>query len=354
MKQAFRQPDANFSELKIDALLITGPSNVRYLSGYTGSNGLLLAGRGEPVLFTDPRYEIQSANETDCRIEIVRQGALVAAAAKWINRRRIRRVGFESGHVSHAVFAYLEDKSKARLVPVGPVIEQQRMLKSDEELAKIRQSVTTNSAAFDRVARRIRAGMRECDLAADLEYEMRRLGAEKPAFESIVAAGERTALPHARPTARKIGSDELLLIDMGAFQDGYASDMTRMLHLGKIPARTRRMYRAVLEAQLAAIDAVRAGVTTAKVDRAARTVLASFGLDKQFTHSTGHGLGLEIHEPPRVAKRDKTRLAAGMAITIEPGAYVENFGGIRIEDTVVVTGQGCEILTPTPKELINL
>ena len=180
---------------------------------------------------------------------------------------------------------------------------------------------------------------------------MRRLGAEKPSFETIVAAGVRSALPHAQPTAARLTPGDLVVVDMGAFQDGYASDMTRMLSVGAPSAKVKRMYRAVLEAQLAAIDAVRPGVTTVSVDAAARRVLAGYGLDHVFIHSTGHGLGLEIHEPPRLGKRDRHRLRPGMAITIEPGAYIEGFGGVRIEDTVVVTETGCEILTTTPKDL---
>ena len=201
------------------------------------------------------------------------------------------------------------------------------------------------------MAKEVRAGTREQDVAADLDYQMRRLGAEGTAFETIVASGERTALPHARPTARPIGANELLLIDMGACRDGYMSDMTRMLFVGDPPRKIRNMYRAVLDAQLAAIGAVREGAATRKVDGEARRVLKSAGFEKAFVHSTGHGLGLEIHECPRVGRKDKTRLQAGMVITIEPGAYVEGLGGIRIEDTVLVTKQGCEVLTPTNKEL---
>jgi Xaa-Pro aminopeptidase len=180
---------------------------------------------------------------------------------------------------------------------------------------------------------------------------MRRLGAEKPSFETIVAAGVRSALPHAQPTAARFEKGELIVVDMGALQEGYCSDMTRMLFVGTPGVKVKRTYRAVLEAQLAGIDAVRAGVRTAAVDAATRKVLKGYGLDRAFIHSTGHGLGLEIHEPPRLGKRDKGRLQAGMAITIEPGVYIEGFGGIRIEDTVLVTEKGCEILTPTSKEL---
>jgi Xaa-Pro aminopeptidase len=180
---------------------------------------------------------------------------------------------------------------------------------------------------------------------------MRSLGAEKAAFETIVASGPRTALPHAQPTSNVLAVNQLLLVDMGALQSGYCSDMTRMLHLGTPSLKSRKLYRAVLEAQLAAIDSVREDVTAASVDQKARAVLKSHGFEKYFVHSTGHGLGLEIHEPPRLGKRDKTRLKAGMVVTIEPGAYIQGTGGVRIEDTVLVTANGCEILTPTSKEL---
>jgi Xaa-Pro aminopeptidase len=228
------------------------------------------------------------------------------------------------------------------------------MVKSPQEIARIRCSVQTNSQAFEKTVQSIRPGVSEFHIAAELEFQMRRLGAEKPAFETIVAAGSRSALPHARPSDRKVGVNELLLIDMGACQDGYMSDMTRVLFFGKPDRRMKTMYNAVLKAQLAGIAAVREGVTAGQVDQKARQVLESEGLGKEFLHSTGHGLGLEIHELPRVGRRDKTRLKAGMVITIEPGAYIRDFGGIRIEDTVLVTKNGCEILTPTSKELMVL
>lgn len=356
MSQPFRQPAIDFSEQKIDSLLITGAENARYLSGFTGSNGIILIVRGEPIFFTDPRYTIQASHEVTCKLQVVQRGSLIAAVSKEIIRRRLKRIGFERAHLTYDQFAFLEENlpEPAKLVPIGTVVEQQRMIKTAAEIDLIRRSVETNSKAYSYVTRKIRPGMRESEVAAELEYQMRRMGAEKPAFDTIVASGPRTALPHAHPTAQKLEHDELLLIDMGALQDGYASDMTRVLHLGAPPPRTKRMYRAVLEAQLAAIDVVREGVAAERVDRAARQVLAKYQLDEAFTHSTGHGLGLEIHEPPRLGKRDKTVLAAGMTITIEPGAYIQDFGGIRIEDTVVVTRTGCDVLTPTPKELITV
>jgi len=345
-----------FSELKIDALLVSALPNIRYLSGFTGDNGLLLVTPESQTLFTDPRFTIQASQECTCAIKIAPKGPVDPYALEAIRRKKLKRVGFEATRMVYDVHRRLKEALPlgVTLKPIGPVIEQLRMVKSKEEIARIRLSVQTNSQAFEKTVQSIRPGVSESHIAAELEFQMRRLGAEKAAFETIVAAGPRSALPHARPGDRKVGVDELLLIDMGACQDGYMSDMTRMLFFGKLNTRIRDMYKAVLKAQMAAIAAVHEGITTGQVDQKARQVLESEGLGKAFVHSTGHGLGLEIHEPPRVGRRDKTRLQAGMVITIEPGAYIRDFGGIRIEDTVLVTKNGCEILTPTSKELMVL
>jgi Xaa-Pro aminopeptidase len=312
----------------------------------------LLVTAAKTLLFTDPRYTIQAGQESTCELRISK-GPLPVDMLSAIARLRLKRVGYEPALMSCDAYQAFDAKlpAKVRLVPVRGWIEELRTVKSPSEIARIRQSVETNSKAFEQGVARVKPGMKEQDLAAELEYRMRRLGAEKPSFETIVAGGARSALPHAQPTAARFENGQLIVVDMGALQEGYCSDMTRMLFLGTPGARVKRNYKAVLEAQLAGIDAVRAGARTAAVDAAARKVLQGYGLDKAFVHSTGHGLGLEIHEPPRLGKRDKGRLKAGMAITIEPGVYIEGFGGIRIEDTVLVTDRGCEILTPTSKEL---
>jgi Xaa-Pro aminopeptidase len=340
---------------KLDAVLVSAGPNIRYLTGFTGDNAALLVLSGRSILFTDPRFEIQTAQETagvGCLIRISR-GPLMLDVAAAVKRAGVRRIGYEPGRMLCETYEFLKSKlpMRASLEPVRGWIEELRTVKSAEELARIRRSVETNSEAFEQTVSRIRPGIRESDLAAELEYRMRRLGAEKPGFDTIVAGGARSAIPHAQPTSARIESGQLVVVDMGALQDGYCSDMTRMLFFGRPGAKVKHMYHAVLEAQLAAIEAVRAGASTARVDRAARQVLKRHGLDRAFVHSTGHGLGLEIHEPPRVGRKDKTKLATGMAITIEPGVYLEGFGGIRIEDTIVVTETGCEILTPTSKEL---
>jgi Xaa-Pro aminopeptidase len=347
-----RTVSAGLKERKLDAMLVSFGPNLRYLSGFTGSNGNLLVLPGKAILFTDPRYTIQARQEVTCRVRIAKGPLLVDVVAA-IARLGLRRIGYEPARMTCEFYESLKSRlpMKSSLEPAAGWVEELRMVKSPAEIARIRRSVETNSRAFEQAVSRVRPGMKEQDLAAELEYRMRRLGAEKPSFETIVAGGTRSARPHAQPTAARLQSGDLVVVDMGAVEDGYCSDMTRMLFLGAASAKVKRTYRAVLEAQLAGIDAVRAGASTVRVDRAVRQVLKGYGLDRAFVHSTGHGLGLEIHELPRIGKRDKSKLQAGMAITIEPGVYLEDFGGIRIEDTLVVTEMGCEILTPTSKEL---
>jgi len=343
---------APFAEPKLDALYVTSPPNVRYLTGFTGSNGaLLLFSDGRAVFFTDPRYTVQSKEQVTCKVSVAK-GPVTKSALTEIERARIRRVGFEQDHLTVGQFEALKKDLpvRAELIPVSGLIERHRMVKDAAEIALIRASVIGNSRALEAALRRFQIGMTESDLAAEIDHKNRKFGAEGPAFDTIVAAGQHAALPHAHPGPVKIGTG-VLLIDMGAFRNGYASDMTRMAYVGRADAKYKKAYKAVLEAQLAAIDAIRAGVTTSAVDRAARQTLKKHGLDREFVHSTGHGLGLEIHELPRIGSKDKTRLEAGMAITVEPGIYIEGWAGIRIEDTVLVTDTGCEILTPTTKEL---
>jgi Xaa-Pro aminopeptidase len=339
---------------RTNAFLATALPNVRYLTGFTGSNAAFLLTNERALLFTDPRYRTQASRESDCEVRIAK-GPLSREIAVAVQRLGLKSVAFERNRIGFEEYQVLtEALAGVRLRPLMGAAEALRMVKSPDEIAAIRNSVQLNSLALDQALRHFKPSMTEVDLAAEIEYRMRRLGADGTAFDTIVASGERTALPHAHPTARRMQGDQLLLIDMGANVAGYASDMTRTFGVGKLDAKERRMYRAVLESQLAAIDAVKPGASCAQVDRAARGVLRGYGLEKLFVHSTGHGLGLEIHERPRVGRKEATKLEPGMAITIEPGVYQERIGGIRIEDTVVVTTNGCEILTPTSKDLALL
>jgi Xaa-Pro aminopeptidase len=353
--QRCRDIAARLPDLKADCLLVSSAANVRYLSGFAGSNGLMLLTPRETHFFTDPRYAIEASENVSAKVHVVK-GPLSGGAAAVIKRKRLKKIAFESTSTLYDEYVRLQEQLSlgASLVPAGKIVEERRMIKSESEIATIRESVRVNSEAYERVLKRVRPGVRELDIAAEIEYQMKMLGAEKPSFDTIVATGRRTALPHAHPGDYRLGANELLLIDMGASLHGYSSDMTRVAHVGRVSGRIREMYRAVLEAQLAGIDAVRAGTTAGQVDSVTRNVLKKYRLDKAFVHSTGHGLGLEIHEMPRLGKKDPTTLQAGMAVTIEPGVYVEGVGGIRIEDTVLVTQTGCEILTPTSKEFVGL
>jgi len=355
IEQRRRDVAAKLPDKKVDALLVTSPANVRYLSDFAGSNGLVLLTPNETHFFTDPRYAVEASRNITGAVHVIK-GPLLAGVASVIQRKRLKKIGFESSWLRYDEYARLKEQLPlgVSLHPIGRLIEERRMLKSPEEIAKIRKSVEVNSEAYARVVKRLRPGVSELDVAAEIEFQMKVLGAEKPAFDTIVAAGARSALPHAHPTPHRIQENELLLIDMGASVEGYSSDMTRMLYLGAPPKRVRQMYKAVLEAQLAGTAAVRPGVKAGKVDAVTRNVLKKYKLDRAFIHSTGHGLGLEIHEGPRVGRKDQTKLQEGMALTIEPGVYVEGWGGLRIEDTVLVTAKGCEVLTPTTKEFVNL
>jgi Xaa-Pro aminopeptidase len=329
--------------------------NIRYFSGFTGSNGVLLLTPTRAILFTDPRYELQAGQETDVTVKIIR-GSLWPEVAKTVQRFRLKTLALEDELLSYAEYRRVSSLvgKQVRLHDASGLAEALRAVKDEGEIAAIRASMKLCGDAYLKTLKKIHTGMSETDVAAELEYRMRRMGADGPSFETIVAAGERSALPHARPTGAKIRTDQLLLIDMGASLGGYASDMTRVVHIGKASPKAKSLYNSVLEAQLAALDAVRPGAKCAEIDAAARKSLRRHGFDKFFQHSTGHGLGLEIHEGPRVGRKVADEIVENMVITIEPGAYLPGFGGVRIEDTVLVTAGGAEILTRVPKELMVL
>jgi Xaa-Pro aminopeptidase len=352
----------SLSLYRLDALLVTHPPNLRYLCGFTGSAGVLLLAGGTSVFFTDGRYTEQARSEVQtARIVIARQGPLAAAAA-WLSghRKKGRRVpskiGIEGEHMTVATRSRLAGMLPAsvRLREAPALVEQCRMVKDEEEIARIRSAVILGAGLFDRALEVIRPGVRETEVAAEMEYAARQAGAEAMSFETIIAGGERSALPHGRASQAAIPRQGFVVCDFGVILTGYCSDMTRTVYVGRASAAERRAYQAVKEAQLAAVDAVRPGVSVGEVDRVARKSLQKSGLAKYFTHSTGHGVGLEIHEIPRVAAGQTEILQPGMVITVEPGVYVPGQWGIRIEDMVVVTEHGCEVLSPTSKELVAI
>jgi len=343
------------AERGLDAFLVTFGPNVRYLTGFTGSNAAVLIIPGHVVFFTDPRYGIQAEAECPCAVRVAK-GPLYRLALRYAAARGAGLLGFESEHLSHDSAGRLARLAPRglRLEPVAGLIEALRRVKTDEEVGRIEQAAKTCAQAFLETVRDLRPGLRESEVAAELDYRMRRLGASGPAFETIVAAGGHSALPHARPGADRLKAKQLVLVDCGAMQNGYCSDMTRMLYLGRPGRRVDRLYSALRDAQQAALERIREGVTAESVDRAARRVLKVHSLEESFVHSTGHGLGLEIHEAPRIGRGEKTRLQAGMVVTVEPGIYIEGFGGMRLEDLVVVTPNGHRNLTPLPRDLITV
>jgi Xaa-Pro aminopeptidase len=345
---------------RLDALLVTHLPNVRYLCGFTGSAAALLITQAKILFFTDGRYTDQAREEVQGSKVLILNKAPQAAAGEWISKNakklRLRTLGDEAEHLSVAERSRLSKSlpSGLRLREAPRLIEQARMVKDREELEKLRAAVLLGASLFDVALKTIRPGVKEIEVAAEMEYAARRAGAEAMSFETIIASGQRSALPHGRASEAAIPAQGFVVCDFGVILAGYCSDMTRTVHVGQPVAEMRQLYEAVRAAQQAAVDAVRAGASAGAVDRSARKVLQSNGLGKYFTHSTGHGVGLEIHEAPRLAAGQKDVLQPGMVITIEPGAYVPGVGWVRIEDMVVVTERGCQILTPTGKELITI
>jgi Xaa-Pro aminopeptidase len=343
------------SDQKLNGLLITHLPNIHYLCGFTGSSGALLVTEGRSVLFTDGRYAEQANAEVQgSQVRIVRKSAL-AAAAQFLRTSRVRRIGLEAAHLTVAERAVVTTMvGPRRLMDAAPIVEELREIKDVDEIEKIRAACHLGSELFDRVKAVLRPGISEAEVAGELEFAARKRGVEQMAFPTIIAAGKRSALPHGRASGAAIPPTGFVVCDFGVILAGYCSDMTRTVHVGPPQPKARRVYDAVREAQQAALEAVKPGVTAGEVDRAGRNVLKTRSLDQFFTHSTGHGLGLEIHEAPRIAAGQKKELKAGMVITIEPGAYMPGKWGVRIEDTVVVTELGCRILTPGSKDLISL
>lgn len=347
----------SFSAVGADAFLVSHLPNIRYLCGFTGSAALLLVEQSSATLFTDSRYTFQAHEEvSNARIKIARTG-LIRAAGEALRQRRGRvRAAYDPSHFTVAqLFAIKRAASeRVRWIDGGNAVEKLRAVKDLTELAIMRDAAVLISAVVEEALPGVKAGVTELEIAAELEYGMKRRGAGGASFETIVAAGPHSAWAHARPSSNPLRKSQLVVLDQGAILHGYCSDMTRTVFLGRAPANVRRMYQAVLAAQEAAKAAIRPGVSGESVDAAARRVLKRERLAPYFTHSTGHGLGLEVHEMPRLGKGDKTILEEGMVITVEPGVYVEGLGGIRIEDDVVVTAKGCEDLTTAPRDFIEL
>ena len=338
-----------------DALLVTQPENRRYLSGYkatdlaiTESSGvLLIPGQGDPYLITDSRYQLQAEREAGGFGIVLVRGSMLIALEKLLKRLDTRKLIFESHYLLHATFRKLAEigqKHAIELIPAEGMVEKLRIIKSPEEIEKIRQAVRLNEAVFQEVLVNVVPGKTEREIALAIETAMMLKGAEEPAFPTIVAAGPNGALPHAVPSDRAIQEGETVIIDMGLKLDGYCADMTRTLILGSPDRQTLEIMRLVRKAQEAALKTIRGGILARDADRAARKEIAAAGYGKYFGHGLGHGVGLAVHEAPSLNRTRRNKLKPGMVVTVEPGIYLPGWGGVRLENMVVVEEKGCLVL----------
>jgi Xaa-Pro aminopeptidase len=340
----------------LDALLVTSPADWFYLTGFTGEAGVLIADRRALTLVTDGRFMVHAAQELSGVSVVEQSEGLYRTCGELLKKSRRKRVGFDPNHLTVNQLSTAKKASGAatRFQEAEGVVTSLRACKDPTELKLMSKAGVLASEVVKSAIKLLKPGVRELEIAAEIEYQMRRGGASGAAFESIVAFGARSALPHARPTAKRLRKDELVVLDLGAIVNRYCSDITRTVYVGKAPLKVRLWYQAVREAQAAAIEAIAPGRTCGEVDAAARGVLAAHRLDQYFVHSTGHGLGLEVHEGPRLAKGQKTQLASGNVVTVEPGVYLAGVGGIRIEDDVVVQDGRTELLTRASRDFIEL
>ncbi len=335
----------------LDALVLTKPQNVRYMTGFSGSTGAAVITEADAYLVLDFRYLEQAATQAPLCRRVKANGPLLDAAAGVIRETAARRIGVEADTMPVGPFLRLQSALEpAEVIPLEG-LDQLRWQKAPEEIDAIRQAAAIADAAFAAVLPAIRPGAVEREIAAAFEYELRRRGSERVPFDLIVASGPRSALPHGVASDRVIGSGEFVTIDFGAVASGYNSDCTRTVVTAPVSDRHRHVYDVVLAAQTAALERVRAGMIGREVDAVARSIIAEAGFGDAFGHSLGHGVGLAVHEGPTLSPREEAALPPGAVVSVEPGVYVPGWGGVRIEDLIVVTDDGCEVLTRLSKAL---
>jgi Xaa-Pro aminopeptidase len=340
---------------KNDGFLITNLKNLYYLSGFNGE-GTALITKDKNYLFTDLRFtELAQKENPDYEVitdEPSKKNARILALKKIIEKKKIKKIAFESSNLNYANFKkYSENFNMVEFLPTEDLIEQMRMVKDKGEIIKMKKAAQVATESLKELFGKIKPGIREIDIAAELAYIIRKNGADKEAFDTIVGSGERSFLPHVKPSKKKISVGELVIIDMGANYQNYNSDITRTIIMAKENKKYKEIFSIVLEAQETALEFLKPGVKCKEVDWVARNIIEKNGYGKYFGHGLGHGVGLDIHELPKVSFSEDTILLLGMVVTIEPGIYLPEIGGIRIEDTVLITEDGYEILTSFPKNL---
>ncbi len=346
--------------LHLDAMVITDAYNMRYISGFRGGEGILYLSQTQRVLITDSRYTEQAEKESDFTIVEEHSGHRRTEILKECIAKEEKSDEFRMGYEDQALLCSQFHMLSAGLpvtdwVPVESAVDDLRRVKTEEEIVCLAKAEEIGDIAFKEILSKIKVGMTELELAAELEYAMKKAGAENLSFSTIAASGLNSSMPHAIPGEKKLEEGDFITMDFGCKYRGYCSDMTRTVVLGKANDRQKEIYNAVLAAQLAALESLKPGVTGASVDKIARDKISELGLgDVCFSHGLGHSVGLFIHESPRLSPLDNTVLQPGMIETVEPGIYVPGFGGVRIEDMVVITEDGCRNLTHSPKELIEI
>ncbi len=335
--------------------IITSQPNIHYLSGFTGSAGILIAQDKLCQLIVDGRYTLQARSEVYKGIRVVEaplSATLMKTAISILEKKRISDIGFEDDKLDVASFNKLKDGfPRAKFHSISGQLRDQRCIKRAGEIDAIKKAALIADLTYDCIIRIIKPGMTELEISAHIDYLIKTFKGDAPAFETLVSSGRLSANPHGKPTDKKIKAGELVIMDFGARYKGYNSDITRMVSLGAPSKRTLKIYSAVLSASAAAVSKVKDGVAAAEIDKAAREALGKEKLEKYFTHATGHGVGLQVHEGPRVSSSSRDVLREGMVITIEPGVYLPRVGGFRVEDMVLVKKGGCEVLTRSTKKL---
>lgn len=341
-----------FKDRNIDGMLITSSSNRRYMTRFTGTAGAVLLSEDQAVFITDFRY-VDQANEQAAGYEVVQhKGPISKEIGKQIEKLGIKRLGFEQDHTTYAVYRTYEKEFGAELVPVSGMVEKIRLVKDEEETQIIRDAVKIADDAFDHICSFIRPGISELDVSNELEFFMRKQGAASSSFDIIVASGYRSALPHGVASDKKIEKGELVTLDFGALYKGYCSDITRTVAVGEPSDELKKVYDIVLQAQKKGMAGTKAGMTGIEADAIPRDYITEHGYGDRFGHSTGHGIGLDVHEGPGLSFKSETVLEQGMIVTVEPGIYVSGLGGVRIEDDALITENGNESLSHSSKELL--
>lgn len=338
----------------LDALLVTNAYNRRYITGFTGSSGVAVVSADDAVFITDFRYTEQAAEQVKGFRIVKHEKTIIEEVATQVKEMNIQTLGFEKDDVSFGMYELYNEKVQVDMKPVAGIIEKLRMIKSSQEIEVLKQAAKIADDAFAHICTFIKPGVTELDVSNELEMFMRKQGATSSSFDIIVASGERGALPHGVASDKIIQAGELVTLDYGALYNGYISDITRTVAVGEPSERMREIYEITREAQQKALEQIKPGMTGIEADSIARDHIKSKGYGDAFGHSTGHGIGLEVHEGPALSFRSETVLVPNMAVTVEPGIYVPGVGGVRIEDDIIITEDGNVRLTHSPKELIIL